>query len=104
LAATIRASVGASSAFAVGACPSAHRTRVAVAVRRSLGFVCCHTAIDMLAWLLHPQSVYDRRISRRDCFGINFEECWHVRFDSRDLLPTAQRFFRVAHRRAADPR
>jgi hypothetical protein len=26
--------------------------------------------------------------------GINFEERWHVRFDSRDLLPTAERFFR----------
>jgi len=32
-----------------------------------LGFVCCHTAINMLAWLLYPQSVYDRHISRRDC-------------------------------------
>jgi hypothetical protein len=68
LVATIRASVGASSAFAIGACPSAHRTRVAVVVRRSFGFVCCHTAINMLAWLLYPQSVYDRHISRRDCW------------------------------------
>jgi hypothetical protein len=68
LAAAIRASVGASSAFAIGACPSAQRTRVAVAVRRSLGFVCRHTAINMLAWLLYPQSVYDRHISRRDCW------------------------------------
>ena len=48
--------------------PSAHRTRVAVAMRRSLGFVCCHTAINMLSWLLYPQSVYDRHISRRDCW------------------------------------
>jgi ADP-heptose:LPS heptosyltransferase len=75
---------------------------VAVAVRRSLGVVCCHSAINMLAWLLrkpqlllYPQSVYERHIAARDqwAFGVDFEECRHARFDSLDLLPTAERFF-----------
>jgi ADP-heptose:LPS heptosyltransferase len=75
---------------------------VAAAVRRSLGVVCCHSAINMLAWLLrkpqlllYPQSVYNRHIAARDrwAFGIDFEECRHARFDSDDLLPTAQSFF-----------
>jgi len=30
--------------------------------------------------------------------GINFEECWHARFDSRDLLPTAEGSFEIFNR------
>lgn len=76
---------------------------VAVAVRRSAGVVCCHSAINILAWLLripqlllYPQSVYEQHIARRDqwAFGIDFEECRHARFDSPDLLSTAEGFFR----------
>ena len=30
--------------------------------------------------------------------GINFEESWHARFDSRDLLPTAEGSFEIFNR------
>jgi hypothetical protein len=76
---------------------------VALAVRRSLGVICCHSAINMLAWLmrrpqllLYPQSVYERHIAPRDqwAFGIDFEECLHACFDSHDLLSIAEEFFK----------
>jgi hypothetical protein len=82
---------------------------VAEAVRRSLGVVCCHSAINMLAWLLrkpqlllYPQFVYERHIAHRDqwAFGIDFEECRHGCFGSGDLLPTAERFFKDIQPRA----
>ncbi len=75
---------------------------VALVVRHSLGVVCCHSAINILAWLLrkpqlllYPQSVYDRHIARRDrcAFGIDFEECRHARFDSPDVPALARSFF-----------
>jgi hypothetical protein len=84
---------------------------VAVAVRRSIGVVCCHSAINTLAWwlrkpqlLLYPQSVYERHIEPRDrwAFGIDFKECRHARFDTRDLLPIAQRFFKDIQPRRAE--
>jgi hypothetical protein len=69
-------------------------------------------AINMLAWvlrkpqlLLYPQSVYEWHIAPRVrwTFGIDFEECRHARFDSRDLLSNAEKFFRdIQPRRRAE--
>ena len=59
---------------------------VAVCLERSAGLVCCHSAINILAWwmrkpqlLLYPLSVYHAHIVRKDAwgFGADFAECVH---------------------------
>jgi predicted O-methyltransferase YrrM len=63
---------------------------VARAVEGAAAVVCCHSAINLLAWfmrrpqlLLYPPDVYDRHIVHRDpwSFGADFPECRHALFD-----------------------
>lgn len=75
---------------------------VARVVQNALGVICCHSAINMLAWLLrkpqlllYPQSVYERHIAGRDrwAFGIDYPECHHARFDGADRKQKVEAFF-----------
>jgi hypothetical protein len=77
---------------------------VAAALDGALGAVCCHSAVNMLAWLLrkpqlllYPRSVHARHIAAKDqwAFGIEFPECCHALFED-PAVPTRAREF-VAH-------
>jgi hypothetical protein len=72
------------------------------AVQNAAAVVCCHSAINILAWLLrkpqlllYPRSVYDQHISRRDlwAFGADFPECKHAIFNEPHVGQLAETLF-----------
>ena len=71
---------------------------VAWALQQSAGCICCHSATNILGWilrkpqlLLYPDEVYRRHIVKKDqwAFGIDFPECFHSNFKQTDRVSDA---------------
>lgn len=72
-------------------------------IQDAAGIVCCHSSVNILAWLLrkpqlllYPQSVYERHIANHDewAFGIDYPECRHTIFGNLEIMQMAEEFFR----------
>jgi hypothetical protein len=75
------------------------------AVQNAAALVCCHSAINILGWLLrkpqlllYPQSVYQEHIARRTlwAFGVDHAECHHANFDDPRMMQLAEALFHRA--------
>jgi Methyltransferase domain len=75
---------------------------VARLVERAAGLVCCHSAANILGWLmrkpqllLYPEAVYHRHIAQRDqwSFGTDFPECYHASFNDLRVATMVDEFF-----------
>ena len=74
----------------------------ALAVTGAAALVCCHSALNLLAWhlrrpqfLLYPKSVDERHMRRPDewSFGIGYPECRHALFEDDQIPVIAEAFF-----------
>jgi hypothetical protein len=82
-------------------------------VQDAAGVVCCHSAINILAWLLrkpqlllYPKEVYQQHLLHHDmwAFGADFPECLHARFEDLRIAQLAEELFhRIAPRRSFAP-
>jgi Glycosyltransferase family 9 (heptosyltransferase) len=86
---------------------------VALVVQRAAGLVCCHSAVNILAWLmrrpqllLYPMSVWERHIRRRDqwAFGIDFPECRHAYWEAARAEKKSEEFFAILEGRVEEAR
>jgi hypothetical protein len=75
---------------------------VARLLEQAVGLVSCHSALNLLGWLmrkpqllLYPPSVEERHIARRDqwAFGIDFPECRHATIGDPRIEALADSFF-----------
>jgi SAM-dependent methyltransferase len=85
---------------------------VARAVGAAAGVVCCHSSVNILAWLLrkpqlllYPASAYSRHIAPRDqwAFGVDFPECRHAQFDDAEMPRLAGEFLSLIDARLCEP-
>jgi len=75
---------------------------VAHLLARAAALVCCHSALNILGWLLrkpqlllYPETVRARHIAARDqwAFGVDFPECRHATFDDPGIGAIADELF-----------